>query len=305
MSDVTLDDYLIHGPRAALDVICDITGAPEVDIVGLCLGGALTAMLAAYLAKAGDARLGTVTLLNTLLDYSEPGVLGAFADERTVARLERQMARSGVMRGSQMAGTFDLLRANDLMFSYVVSELADGPAPAGLRHPRLERRQHAAAGRHALASTCARCTSATSSPRADWSSPGRPCAGGREERRLHRRRGQRPHRAVDIVLQGHRAARRHVRYVLSSGGHIAGIVNPPGPKAWYETAEASPPDPAQWRAEAQRHSGSWWEDWAAWAGARAGDLVDPPPMGIAALPGARRGARLHTSGADTGNWLAN
>ena len=73
MSGVTLDDYLIHGPRAALDVIGDITGAPAVDIVGLCLGGALTGMLAAYLAKAGDARLGTVTLLNTLLDYSEPG----------------------------------------------------------------------------------------------------------------------------------------------------------------------------------------------------------------------------------------
>ena len=92
MSGVTLDDYLIGGPRTALDVIGDITGAPAADIVGLCLGGALTGMLAAYLAKAGDARLGTVTLLNTLLDYSEPGVLGAFADQRTVARLERQMA---------------------------------------------------------------------------------------------------------------------------------------------------------------------------------------------------------------------
>ena len=78
-------------------------------------------MEADYLSKIEDDRLGTITLLNTLLDYSEPGVLGAFADERTVARLERQMARTGVMSGSQMAVTFDVLRANDLLFSYVVS----------------------------------------------------------------------------------------------------------------------------------------------------------------------------------------
>src|SRR6516164_3333787 len=129
MRGVTLDDYLIGGPRAALEVIGDITGAPRADIAGLCLGGALTGMLAAYLARTGDGRLGTVTLLNTLLDYSEPGVLGAFADPRTVARLERQMARTGVMSGSQMAVTFDILRANDLLFNYVVSNWLMGQAP--------------------------------------------------------------------------------------------------------------------------------------------------------------------------------
>ena len=110
-------------------MICDITGAPTVDIVGLCLGGALTGMLASYLSKIGDDRLGTMTLLNTLLDYSEPGVLGAFADERTVARLERELARTGVMSGSQMATTFDMLRANDLVFNYVVSNWLMGQSP--------------------------------------------------------------------------------------------------------------------------------------------------------------------------------
>src|SRR5580698_10234423 len=118
MGGVTLDDYLIHGPAEALDVIAEITGAPRTDIIGLCLGGALTAMLAAYLAGKGDDRIGSVTLLNTLLDYSEPGVLGAFTDEKTVARLERQMA-----------GTFDLLCANDLIFNYVVSSWLMGQDP--------------------------------------------------------------------------------------------------------------------------------------------------------------------------------
>ena len=97
MSDVTLDDYLINGPKTALDVISGITGSPKIDIVGLCLGGSLTAMLAAYLAGTGDGRLGTITLLNTLVDYGEPGVLGAFTDEQTISRLEKQMARTGVL----------------------------------------------------------------------------------------------------------------------------------------------------------------------------------------------------------------
>ena len=86
-------------------------------------------MLAAYLAEKGDDRIGSITLLNTLLDYSEPGVLGAFTDEKTVARLERQMAAEGVLEGSQMAGTFDLLRANDLIFNYVVSSWLMGQDP--------------------------------------------------------------------------------------------------------------------------------------------------------------------------------
>src|SRR6266705_2251424 len=129
MVGTTLDDYLIHGPRAALDVIAEITGAPKVDITGMCLGGALTGMLAAYLVGTHDDRIGSITLLNTMLDYSEPGVLGTFTDERTVAQLERSMAEKGYLDGSQMAGTFDLLRANDLIFSYVVSNWLMGQNP--------------------------------------------------------------------------------------------------------------------------------------------------------------------------------
>jgi polyhydroxyalkanoate synthase len=75
-----------------------------------------------------------------------------------------------------------------------------------------------------------------------------------------------------------------VRYVLTSGGHIAGIVNPPGPKAWHEASEHNPQRPEQWRATADRRDGSWWEDWAAWADARAGRLVKPPSMGSHRYP---------------------
>jgi polyhydroxyalkanoate synthase subunit PhaC len=99
MSGTTLDDYLVNGPKTALDVIEEITGAGTIDIVGLCLGGALTAITAAYLTQAGDSRIGTLTLLNTMLDYAEPGALGTFTDLSTVEKLEKKMAKEGTLPG--------------------------------------------------------------------------------------------------------------------------------------------------------------------------------------------------------------
>jgi len=279
MGGVTLDDYLIHGPREALDVIAEITGAPKIDIIGLCLGGALTAMLAAYLAEKGDDRIGSITLLNTLLDYSEPGVLGAFTDEKTVRRLEKQMAEKGVLEGSQMAGTFDMLRANDLIFSYVVSNWLMGQEPPAFdilawngdstRMPSamhsfylrsLYMRNELARGELELLGQQLSLSSVKSDTYVvgaindhivPWHGSYKTCA----------------------LMGG------NVRYVLSSGGHIAGIVNPPGPKAWHEAADCSGGDAEAWRASNSKHRGSWWEDWTAWSDSRAGALIKPPHMG--------------------------
>ena len=123
-----MDDYLIHGPRQALEVIRQITGAETVDIVGLCLGGALTAIPDAYLTTTGE-EIGNLTLLNTMLDYSEPGVLAASPTMDTVRRLEKKMAKEGGLAGKTMAETFDVLRANDLILNYVVSNWLLGQAP--------------------------------------------------------------------------------------------------------------------------------------------------------------------------------
>jgi polyhydroxyalkanoate synthase len=285
MSGVTLDDYLVDGPRTALDVIADITGAPKIDIIGLCLGGALTAMLAAYLAATGDRRLGSITLLNTLLDYSEPGVLGAFTDELTVARLERQMERQGVLEGRQMAGTFDALRPNDLIFNYVVSNWLLGQDPPAFDilawnsdNTRMPAAMHAFYLRSLyLRNELARGVLAVRGQRlslGDITSDAYVVGA-----------------INDHIVPWHASYKTtgllggNVRYVLSSGGHIAGIVNPPGPKAWYEVAK--PPNPAaaaQWREAAVHHSGSWWDDWASWAGRRAGRRTAPPPMGSDRYP---------------------
>jgi polyhydroxyalkanoate synthase len=279
MGGITLDDYLIHGPREALDVIAEITGAPKIDIIGLCLGGALTSMLAAYLTEKGDDRLGSITLLNTLLDYSDPGVLGAFTDEKTVRRLEKQMAEKGVLEASQMAGTFDMLRANDLIFNYVVSNWLMGQDPPAFdilawngdstRMPSamhsfylrsLYMRNELARGELELAGQ----QLSLSSVKNDTYVVG----------------------AInDHIVPWHGSYKTgglmggKVRYVLSSGGHIAGIVNPPGPKAWYEAGDFTGADPETWRQAASKHKGSWWEDWTAWADERAGALVKPPAMG--------------------------
>jgi polyhydroxyalkanoate synthase subunit PhaC len=285
MSGVTLDDYLVHGPQTALDVITDITGAPKIDIVGLCLGGALTAMLAAYLAGTGEDRLGSITLLNTLLDYSEPGVLGAFTDEQTVARLEKQMERHGVLEGSQMATTFDALRPNDLIFNYVVSNWLLGQDPPAFDilawnsdNTRMPATMHA----FYLRSLYLRNELA----RGVMEIKGQRLSLGDVKNDVYVVGAINDHIVPWIAsykttgLMG-----GDVRYVLSSGGHIAGIVNPPGPKAWYEVAKTPNPVTAQqWRETAERLGGSWWEDWAKWAGRRAGRRIAPPAMGSEKYP---------------------
>jgi polyhydroxyalkanoate synthase len=286
MRGVTLEDYLVHGPCAALDAIGDITGAPKIDIVGLCLGGALTGMLAAYLAALDDDRLGSVTLLNTMLDYSQPGVLGTFTDEPTIARLEQEMAKKGYLEGSQMAGTFDLLRANDLIFSYVVSGWLMGEAPPAfdlLAWNADSTRMPAAMHSFYLRSLYMRNELATG----QLELAGQRLSLGRVKNDAYVVGALNDHIVpwassyqATALLGG------DVRYILSSGGHIAGIVNPPGPKAWYEAGDSVPADAAAWREAAARQAGSWWEDWTQWAGPRAGDLVKPPPMGSDRYPAA-------------------
>jgi len=284
MRGVTLDDYLIHGPRAALDVIEDITGAPKVDITGLCLGGALTGMLAAYLAGTGDDRIGSVTLLNTMLDYSEPGALGAFTDERTVARLETEMAAKGYLDGSQMAGAFDLLRANDLIFGYVVSGWLMGQQPPAF--DLLAWNADSTRMPAAMHSFYLRCLYLRNElARGEMELAGQHLSLSEVKNDCYVVGAVNDHIVPwHASYQATRLLGGDVRYVLSSGGHVAGIVNPPGPKAWYEAADRNPAEADGWRAAATRHSGSWWEDWTKWAQGRAGDRVRPPAMGSSHYP---------------------
>lgn len=286
LSHLTMDDYLEMAPLAGLDVVGQITGADTIDVVGLCLGGALAGMTAGYLA-GNDDRLGSLTLLNTMLDYTDPGKLCSMVDSASLERLEARMAETGFLAAKDMSLSFDLLRANDLIFNYVVSRWLKGEPPPAFDilawnedSTRMPAAMHStylrslydenllARGEMALAGRALDLTAVTADTYivgaindhiVPWTSS----------------------YASQRLLGG------DVRFVLSSGGHVAGIVNPPGPKGWWEALEPSgraksptyPEDPQQWRANATTHSGSWWEDWTAWSAARAGAQRKPPRMG--------------------------
>ena len=279
MSGVTMDDYLIHGPRQALEVIRQITGADTVDIVGLCLGGALTAITDAYLMATGQEEIGNLTLLNTMLDYSEPGVLGAFTDMDTIQRLEQKMAREGGLAGKTMSLTFDVLRANDLIFNYVVSNWLLGQDPPAFDilawnsdSTRMPAAMHAFYLRNFYAENrLAQDQLMLGGKLIKLSDVKHPAyiVGAENDHIVPWKSAY----ASTRLLSG------PVRYVLSSGGHIAGIVNPPGPKGWYVVGSDHPASADEWRQQATRHDGSWWEDWAAWSAGNSGPLTDPPPTG--------------------------
>jgi polyhydroxyalkanoate synthase len=224
------------------------------------------------------------TLLNTLMDFSEPGPLGAFTDPASIRKLEQKMARTGFLDAADMEHTFNSLRANDLIWNYVASNWLMGEDP-----PAFD--------------ILAWNADSTRMPAAMHSFYLRYCYEenqlARDEMTLAGRRLDLAAIRGDVYIVG--AVEDHIapwttsykttqllagdiRFVLTSSGHIAGIVNPPDSKRKYWTNDELPADPQEWLAGAGVKEGSWWEDWSAWIGKRAGKRVKPPPMGSAAYP---------------------
>src|SRR3954462_10512908 len=125
----TFDDYMLEGPRAAMDAIEKATGEHDINMIGYCLGGTLTACLLAWMAAKDEQRVKSVTFFTTLIDFSEPGELGVFVDDEAVNKLEMKMSQRGYLEGSDMASTFNMLRANDLIWSFVVNNYLLGKEP--------------------------------------------------------------------------------------------------------------------------------------------------------------------------------
>ncbi|WP_420638746.1 PHA/PHB synthase family protein [Candidatus Poriferisocius sp.] len=277
MRNTTFEDYLHQGPLDALRVVREITGRPKVNTVNVCLGGTLTAIAMAYGAAIDDQPVGTATFLNTLTDFSDPGVLGAFTDEPTVAGLERKMADQGYLEASEMARTFDAIRANDLIFQYVVNNWLLGEDPPAFDllawnndSTRMPARMHS--------SYLRRCYLQNQFAHNAFEIDGTPVIPGHITQDCY------VLSAIDDHIVPWTAAYRtatllggHNRFVLSTSGHIAGIVNPPGPKARHWTNDHIAEEPDQWLEGAEQHQDTWWEDWARWIGERAGKKVDAPP----------------------------
>jgi polyhydroxyalkanoate synthase len=281
MKDLGMEDYLRLGWLAAIEAAQSITEAPQVNVLGLCLGGTLTGIGLAYLAARGEQeRIGWAAFTNTLLDFSEPGDLGVFADEAGVRSLEARMKKKGYLEASTMAGTFDWMRGNDLVWSYVVSNWYLGKQPPAfdilawnadstnmpatmhseyLRSCYLENRL-ARPGAFRIADT-----------NLDLSRVKVPVyVLGAQNDHIAPWKGT--YRTTQL-LGG------EARYVLTSAGHIAGIVNPPdNPKTFHYVQDDCPGDPETWLEGARKVNRSWWEDWAEWAAERSGDQVVPPAV---------------------------
>jgi polyhydroxyalkanoate synthase subunit PhaC len=282
MRHVQMDDYLISGPVAALEVVGNITGAEKINLLGLCLGGTLTMATLAYLDAVGMELINSATFLNTLIDFSEPGLLGVFTDEATITRLEKTMKRTGFLPKEDMQRSFNLLRTNDLIWNYAVSSWLMGEEPPAFDllswnndSTRMPAEMHTFYLRSCYVNNeLARGVMELAGQRLDLA---------RVDQDLYFLSAEQDHIAPwRSSYAGARLPSGHVRFVLSNSGHIAGIVNPPSPKSIHRVLEGNQPlpaDPADWLAAATTHPMTWWEDWAQWIAARAGAMRKPPRMG--------------------------
>ena len=285
--ELGMDEYLDLGIRAALDAVNAIVPGRKVHATGYCLGGTLLAIAAAAMARDGDDRLASISLFCAQTDFSEPGELGLFIDESQVSLLEAQMQEQGYLRAEQMAGAFQMLRSCDLLWSRMVNEYllgerrplndlmawnADATRMPAKMHSQYLRRlfldDDLSEGRYPVDGRPVSlagidlptfCVATETDHVAPWRS----------------------------VYKLQHLSPAEITFVLTSGGHNAGIVSEPGhPRRSYRArtrpAGGNYIGPDEWVDVAVLREGSWWPEWAAWLRARSGEPVPPPRMGAPA-----------------------
>jgi len=285
LADKGFEDYMQQGPLAALDAVERATGERTVNFIGYCLGGTLLGCTLAWLAARGEDRVGSATFFVSLLDFSEPGELGVFIDEAQVARLEARMQKhGGYLEGSEMAGTFNLLRANDLVWSFVVNNYLMGkdPFPFDLLYwnsdaTRMPARMHSFYLRNMYLNNLLGVPGGVKLA-------GVPLDLSRVTVPSYFVSTTEDHIALwKGTYRGARYLSGPTRFVLGASGHIAGIVNPPAANKYcYWTNDALPDTPEAWQASAQQHAGSWWPDWNTWVCARNAESGDAQNALVAA-----------------------
>ena len=272
------DDYMVEGPLAALDAVEKAIGEREVNFIGYCLGGTLLGATLAYLAAKKDERVKSATFFVSLLDFSQPGELGVFIDEAQVESLERKMNERGYLEGSEMAGTFNLLRSNDLVWSFVVNNYLMGkdPFPFDLLYwnadsTRMPARMHSFYLRNMYIKNLMGVAGGISLL-------GTPVDLAKVKIPSYFISTVEDHIAPwQTTYKGARYLKAPVRFVLGGSGHIAGIVNPPSAKKYhYWTNDSLPETAEKWFEGATQRPGSWWEDWQAWIEKTSADASRVP-----------------------------
>ncbi len=282
------DDYMVEGVLAALDAIEKITKQHEVNAIGYCLGGTLLASSLGYMAAKGDDRIKSATFFVTLTDFTDAGELGVFIDEEQLSSLEEKMSKRGFLEGSEMATTFNMLRANDLIWSFVVNNYLMGkePFPFDLLYwnsdaTRMPPTMHSFYLRNMYQKNL------LAQP-GGITMKGVPIDLGAIKIPLYFLSCREDHIAPwTSTYKGARNFGGPVRFVLAASGHIAGVVNPPeGGKYNHFINEALPESAEEWFEGATEVGGSWWPDWQRWVSAFNPEKVP------AREPGKARGIKV-------------
>jgi polyhydroxyalkanoate synthase len=282
----TFEDYMFEGLLAALEAIHQATGERQANVIGYCLGGTLLASTLAYMAAKRDRRIASATYFVTMVDFAEAGELSVFIDEEQLKALDERMREKGYLEGRDMATTFNLLRANDLIWSFVVNNylLGKSPFPFDLLYwnadsTRMPAAMHSFYLRNMYQENL-------------LAQPAGITLGGVP---IDLRRIKTPSFLLS-TREDHIAPWRStyaatrlyggpVKFVLAASGHIAGVINPPqsGKYGHWEN-EHNPPTPEEWLAGATQYPGSWWPLWERWVSHHAGGEVPARQPGDGRLP---------------------
>jgi polyhydroxyalkanoate synthase len=275
LSDRGFDAYMTDGVFAALDAIEEATGERDVNAIGYCLGGTLLATTLAWMKAKGDDRIKSATFLVTMTDFAESGELGVFVDEEQLRGLEERMEKHGYLEGSDMAQTFNMLRANDLIWSFVVNNYLMGKEPFQFDllywnsdATRMPARMHSFYLRNMYQQNRLAQPGGIelAGEKIDLGTVDIPAyfISTRED---HIAPWKSTYRGVHLLGGPN-------RFVLAASGHIAGVVNPPDAgKYTFWTNPALPETPEAWFEGATEMAGSWWPDWHRWVSALAPEMV--------------------------------
>ena len=275
LADKSFEDYMTDGLLAAVDAVEAATGSSEVNAIGYCIGGTLLSSTLAYMTAKGDKRITSATVFASLVDFADVGDLSVFIDESQIRSIEESMAEKGYLEGHEMATTFNMLRSNDLIWSFVINNymLGKEPFPFDLLYwnsdsTRMPAAMHSFYLRNMYQHN-------------QLAQPGGVTLAGQA---IDLRTIKTPYYIL-AAKEDHIAPWKSAfkatglyagknKFVLSASGHIAGVINPPAAEKYcYWTNAKKSADADDWLNGATQHEGSWWPDWIKWVGKLSGDKV--------------------------------
>jgi polyhydroxyalkanoate synthase len=283
LAEKGFEDYMREGIFAALDAVEKATGQGEVNTIGYCIAGTLLSATLAYICAGGEYkdRIKSATFLAAQVDFSEAGELQVFIDDAQLDAMEKQMVKAGgVLEGSKMAMTFNMLRANDLIWSFVVNNYLMGkePVPFDLLYwnsdtTRLPLRLHL--------SYLRRCYRDNALAQAQMELAGHRLDISKVKTPVFFQAAREDHIApAASVYKGAKLFAGPVTFMLAGSGHIAGVINPPSSgKYQHWTNDKLPNALKEWMEGAKEHPGSWWPTWEKWLKSRSGNKIPPPRPG--------------------------